>query len=317
MDLPMTKITPALFTATLLALGLAGAPAQALSFRTFVSAQGSDANACTLSAPCRTFAAALAQTSPGGIIDVLDPAGYGALTINKSVTIIGRDWASILVTSGNAITVTAGASDVISLRGLIIDGAGTANFGIILSAGGTLNVQNSVIRRFAFEGILLSPTASSNKLFVSSTLISDNGGSAIVVSPAGSGINVTASLNRVELLNNTFHGVLAAGSNSMGPLNVTVADSAAANNGLVGFYAFSAAGQSPTAIMLERCVAVNNGTGLQAENPNATVRSSESTITGNATGWQAVAGGTVFTYGDNNVDGNTAGEGAQTPLATR
>src|SRR5256885_1578486 len=105
----MTKITPGLLTATSLALGLAAAPAQATTFRTFVSAHGSDANACTLTAPCKTFAAAHAQTSPGGIIDVLDPAGYGAVTITKSITIIGRDWASILVTSGNGITINAGA----------------------------------------------------------------------------------------------------------------------------------------------------------------------------------------------------------------
>src|SRR3989442_530176 len=102
----MTRTTPALFTAALLALGLAAAPAQATIFRTFVSAHGSDANACTLALPCRTFAAAFAQTSPGGIIDVLDPAGYGALTIDKSITIIGRDWASVLVTSGDGITIS-------------------------------------------------------------------------------------------------------------------------------------------------------------------------------------------------------------------
>src|SRR6266508_4030813 len=119
----MTKIMQSLCIATLLALCLSAAPAQATTFRTFVSAHGSDANACTLPSPCRTFAAALAQTSAGGIIDVLDPAGYGALTITKSITIIGRDWASILVTSGNAITISANPGDVVNLRGLIIDGA--------------------------------------------------------------------------------------------------------------------------------------------------------------------------------------------------
>ena len=65
-----------------------------------MSAHGSDANACTLLAPCKTFADAILQTTAGGIIDVLDPDGYGAVTIDKSITINGRDWASILVTSG-------------------------------------------------------------------------------------------------------------------------------------------------------------------------------------------------------------------------
>src|SRR6266508_1938526 len=253
----MTKIMQSLCIATLLALCLSAAPAQATTFRTFVSAHGSDANACTLPSPCRTFAAALAQTSAGGIIDVLDPAGYGALTITQSVTIIGRDWASILVTSGNAITITAGASDVVSLRGLILDGAGSAATGIQFNTGGTLNIQNSVIRSFSNDGIRFQPSSSS-KLFVSSTLVADNGDDGIEVNPSGSGITVTASLNRVEVDNNDGTGVMALGTASTGAINVTVADSVAANNGAGRFLSASSAGQAATNVMLVRCVAVNN-----------------------------------------------------------
>jgi hypothetical protein len=315
MEHPMTKITPALLPATLLALGLHAAPAQATTFRTFVSAHGSDGNPCTLAAPCRTFAVALAQTSAGGIIDVLDPAGYGAVTITQSVTIIGRDWASVLVTGGNAITINAGGSDVINLRGLILDGAGTGAIGILFQAGATLNIQNSVIRRFSGTGIGFFPTASS-KLFVSSTLVSDNGLAGILVAPTVSGITVTASLNRVEVDNN-FYGVTADGRNATGFITVTVVDSVVVNNAGVGFISVTTAGHAVTDVLLVRCVAVNNGTGIQADGTNATLRSAQSTVTGNATGWDALNGSTLFTYSDNNVDGNTAGEGAQTPLATK
>jgi hypothetical protein len=315
-EFSMTKITPALFTVALLVFSLHTAPGQATTFRTFVSAHGSDANACTLLAPCKTFAAALAQTTAGGIIDVLDPAGYGAVTITKSITINGRDWASILVTSGaTAITINAGASDVINLRGLIIDGAGSGDTGIVFNSGGTLNIQNSVIRRFTGAGIFFKPPTS-GKLFVSDTLVADNTLNGIGLFPSGPS-TVTAMLNRVELDSN-FSGLLADGTNSLGgAIKVTVADSVAANNANIGFVSSSAAGLAVTSVMLVRCVAVNNGTGVKADGTPATLRSAQSTVTGNATGWIAANGGTLFTYGDNNVDGNTGGETAQTPLATK
>jgi len=312
MELLMTKITTSLFPATLLALGLTAAPAQATTFRTFVSAQGNDANACTLLAPCKTFAAAHTQTSPGGIIDVLDPAGYGAVIITKSITINGRDWASILVTGGNAITINAGASDVVNLRGLIIDGAGTGDFGIRFNDGATLNIQNSVIRRFSIDGILFLPSASS-KLFVSNTLASDNGEAGIRVSPAVAGITVTAS--RVEVDSNGTDGIGAVGLFSTGTLKVSVADSVAANNSFSGFG--SSSGGQATSVILVRCVAVNNGTGIRASGTNATLRSAQSTVTGNASGWVDESGGTLLTYGDNNVDGNTADQAAQSALVTK
>jgi hypothetical protein len=247
---------------------------------------------------------------------VLDPAGYGAVTIDKSITIIGRDWASILVTSGNAITINASPGDVVNLRGLIIDGAGTGNNGIEFNTGGTLNVQNSVIRRFAGNGILFQPNASS-KLFVSNTLVSDNGANGNFVKPTGTGITVTASLSRVEADSN-FVGVRADGASSTGTVKVTVADSVAANNAVFGFLSRSGADQAATDVMLVRCVAVNtSGTGIAADNTNATLRSAQSTVTGNDNAWGAFSGGTLFTYGDNNVNGNAAGEGAQTPLTTK
>jgi hypothetical protein len=87
---------------------------------------GTDSGACTRAAPCRTFALALTQTAAGGEIDVLDPAGYGAVTINKSISIVndGVGVAAIGASSGNAITITAGASDSVHLRGLTIEGKG-------------------------------------------------------------------------------------------------------------------------------------------------------------------------------------------------
>jgi hypothetical protein len=315
MELPMTKTTPTLFAATLLASSLGAAPAQALTFRTFVSAHGSDANPCTLTAPCRTFAAAHAQTSPGGIIDVLDPAGYGALTITKSISIIGRDWASVLVTSANGISVNAGAGDVVNLRGLIIDGAGTASSGIDVAAVGTLIVENSVIRRFSNNGVNYFPSTST-KFIMSDTLVSNNG-IGIGMVPGGAG-TTTATFNRVQLADNSAIGLSANGILGTGVIKVTVADSVASGN-TTGFVAQASAGQATVAVMLVRCVAANNnGGGMAVDGAAATMRVAQSTVTGNGTGWSITNSGTLLTYGDNNVDGNgTEVSGTPSPLTTR
>jgi hypothetical protein len=91
----------------------------ALNPRSFVSGHGSDTAACTLTAPCRTLARALTQTDSGGEIDILDAAGYGALTIDRAISIVndGVGTAGVIVPNdGAGITINAGVSDAVSLR---------------------------------------------------------------------------------------------------------------------------------------------------------------------------------------------------------
>src|SRR5215471_4853459 len=137
----MTRI--ALLSAVTLVATLASSGAYALANRTFVSGSGSDANPCSLSAPCRSFAGALAQTSAGGEIAVLDTAGYGAVTITKAVSIVNEEGveAGITVTSGDGITINAGAFDIVNLRGITIVGASGFGSGIALNTGAALNIQ--------------------------------------------------------------------------------------------------------------------------------------------------------------------------------
>src|SRR5215468_12384489 len=98
-----------------LALSVIAAPARAQLARTYVSAaSGNDANDCNRLTPCRTFQAAHDKTSSMGEITVLDPGGYGAVTITKSVSIIndGVGEAGVLVSGGaNGITIAASALD--------------------------------------------------------------------------------------------------------------------------------------------------------------------------------------------------------------
>src|SRR5262245_3518643 len=61
--------------------------AHAQATRTWVSGVGDDVNPCSRTAPCKTFAGAISKTAAGGEINCLDPGGFGAVTITKSITI--------------------------------------------------------------------------------------------------------------------------------------------------------------------------------------------------------------------------------------
>src|SRR5262249_34706657 len=104
--------------------------------RVFVSAvSGSDSNPCTRPLPCRTFGQALIAVSAGGEVVVVDSGGYGPVTVTKAVTIVSPPgiYAGISVMSGSGITVNAGATDLVTLRGLSINGLG-GNDGVTVSS---------------------------------------------------------------------------------------------------------------------------------------------------------------------------------------
>src|ERR1700692_969579 len=110
-------------TAVLLPLSLA-VPAVAQATRTWVSGVGDDANPCSRTAPCKTFAGAISKTAAGGEIDALDPGGFGGGTITKSITLDGGGGqvASVLVATTNGINVNAQATDVVIIRNVRFDG---------------------------------------------------------------------------------------------------------------------------------------------------------------------------------------------------
>ncbi|HET8891691.1 MAG TPA: hypothetical protein VFQ41_22510 [Candidatus Angelobacter sp.] len=159
--------------------------------RTWVSGVGDDANPCSRTAPCKTFAGAISKTAAGGEIDALDPAGYGAVTITKAITIDGGGGqvASVLVSGTNGIVVQAGPSDVVILRNLRINGIGTGINGIRFLSGKDLNVESCYIFGFTTNGVdiaLNQGTAASAHIL--NTVIKNNGGvgvrAANAVAPA-------------------------------------------------------------------------------------------------------------------------------------
>src|SRR5689334_4963097 len=115
----MRKIALALaILGTTLTTALYTAPAHAQASRTWVSGVGDDANPCSRTAPCKTWAGAISKTAAGGEIDALDPAGFGAVTITKAITLDGTGtFASILASLVNGIVVNAAATDVVTIRG--------------------------------------------------------------------------------------------------------------------------------------------------------------------------------------------------------
>src|SRR5262245_20565356 len=97
--------------------------AHAQATRTWISGVGDDLNPCSRTAPCKTFAGAISKTVAGGEIDTLDPGGFGAVTITQSITFDGTSGlAGILVSGTNGIVIQAGATDVVILRNLDING---------------------------------------------------------------------------------------------------------------------------------------------------------------------------------------------------
>src|SRR5256885_15733693 len=97
--------------------------AQAQATRTWVSGVGDEANPCSRTAPCKTFAGAISKTAAKGEINCLDPGGFGGVTINKSMTIrCDHVEAGVLVSGTSAINVVAGATDRVVLEGLDIEG---------------------------------------------------------------------------------------------------------------------------------------------------------------------------------------------------
>src|ERR1051325_5389167 len=162
--------------------------AQAQATRTWVSGVGDDVNPCSRTAPCKTFAGAISKTAAGGEIDALDPGGYGAVTITKSITLDGTDGAgfgSILSSGVNGVNVNDSATPtpgtiIVTLRNLSINGAGTTLGlnGINFTSGLRVTVEGCQIFNFrnasSQGGINISLTATGKKMYVKDCTIYDN-----------------------------------------------------------------------------------------------------------------------------------------------
>jgi len=272
-------------------------PAQAT--RTWVSGVGDDVNPCSRTAPCKTFAGAISKTAAGGEIDALDPAGYGTVTITKSITIDGGGGvvASVLASGTNGIVVSAAATDTVVLRNLSINGAGTSpgtdTRGIKFLAGARLLVENCDISKTGKRGISIESSTPNAVATIVNTTVHDNLNNGIIVSPPAGVANLVV-LDHVRLVNNVLSGL---GTNVGATVNIL--DSTLSNNAGGGIVA------NNSAIDVYGSVISGNGTGITSQS-GAVVRLGDTTVTGNTTSF-TISGGTIGSYGDNYFAGGAFG----------
>src|SRR5262249_43431841 len=213
-----------------------------------------------------------------------------------------------------AITISAAATDKVNLRGLLLDGLGSGQYGIVFHTGASLNVQDCLIRNFA-AGLYFKPSASNNassKLSVSNTLVSDNAGDGIAIQPVGENGIFKAHLDRVETDNNDS-GLTVNGNTSSGIIIVTLGNSVVANNNN-GILATSSS--AILRMTVQNCrIAINGNMGVQAQTGSA-IFITGSTIAHNGMGFFSPGGG-ITSYGNNALVDNGLDGSPTAPLPLR
>jgi hypothetical protein len=310
----MRKTSLTLVT-TSLALLLQAGPVHAQASRTWVSGVGDDANPCSRTAPCKTFAGAISKTALNGEINCLDPGGFGAVTITKSITIDCHEvFASILNSGTNGINIPfdsfnpqLDARRTVRLRNININGINTGLIGIRITGGavvtgGAVFIEDCLIDgNFSGSARGISEERSGGgELFISNTTVRNMGQTAIQINPIGptgaaaAGQIINAVLDNVRVENANFG--IAIGNNGRAMINRSVF----AGNTQAGIEA-----EGPLAavqVHVSNSVSSNNGTGVQNGGGTTTIRLSHNEIVFNGT---AFAGATQ-SFNNNRVQGNGA-----------
>ena len=285
--------------------------AQAQASRTWVSGVGDDANPCSRTAPCKTFAGAIVKTATNGEINCLDPGSYGALTITKSITVDCHDvFAAVLNTSTTGVTINfdgfvgTDTRKTVRLRNINYSGGDSGLRGIRIigsaSAGSEVHIEDCLI-----DGDFGNPgrgiedfRTGGGLLVVDNTTIRNVGtGAAITVDPAPGSTQMNVRISNSRIGNTAFG--LNFGSNVKASIFRTVI------SGVTNSAVFAVATAGSTEISVDRCTINSNGTGVNALSANTTIRVSNSTLMNNTTLFNAV--GAVQSYGNNNTGGVVLG----------
>ena len=311
--------------ALILALALTATPAQAQATRTWVSGVGDDVNPCSRTAPCKTFAGAISKTAAGGEINCLDPGGFGAVTITKSITIDCEDTqGSILGSNTNGVNVNDSASGFantirVVLRGLSINGAGSGVqnaqgnpgsglVGVNFTSGASLTLEKCIVQNFnagTAAGVRFAPAGAGRLTLTDVTLVSN--GTGILVQPSGANGSSRVMLTNVRVINNTTAGlsVNTTGATSATGSRVVIDGGTFAGNLGNGIVVLSPAGtQGAIATVRNASVVNNSSNGLRSDGAGALLLVGNTAIQNNGTGLSAVNGGGMLTNGDNAVNVN-------------
>ncbi len=276
--------------------------ANAQATRTWVSGVGDDANPCSRTAPCKTFAGAISKTAASGEISVLDPGGFGVVTITKAITINGDGTlAGILNAGTTGIIVNAGANDIVYIRNVSINGAGTGLNGIRFLAGKALHVEYCNIYGQGNNtagnghGIFANLAASGSNLFVKETNIKTCAVDGVAVqTTTGFAVGLLDHV-RVEGMPT---GVLV-GNNAF----VSIRDSELNGNTSTGV---NITGSGTPTAYIENCM-INNGVTAINVGASAFLNLSSTTIEGNTTAVASAApAANLKSSGNNRLLANTS-----------
>jgi hypothetical protein len=271
-----------------LILLLTAASASAQATRTWVSGVGDDVNPCSRTAPCKTFAGAISKTAANGIISVLDPGGFGAVTITKAITIDGGGIdGSITASLTNGITVSVGAADHVTLRNLAIYGGGNGLIGIrVIGASGFVSVEDCIVSGFN-NGVDYNATG---KLAIAGSAFIDNNAFGVIVRQGRATVDRTRFDNNVQDAFRVMGGGTAVvrGSTASGHTNV----------------AFSAVGGAQ--LLLSDSVASGNAYGVGAMSGGAITLTDTSVFGNTVQGLYADGASSLVSFGDNRIYGNVA-----------
>jgi hypothetical protein len=313
-------------------------PAQAQATRTWISGVGDDANPCSITAPCKTFAGAISKTATGGEIDCHDPGGFGTVTIVKSITLDcgggnGGQVGSILVSGTNGITINCSdTNQVVKIRNMTINGLGqtvsSSLDGIRFVNGKQLIVEHVAIFGFGGAsssgmqgGVSFEPgfqvAGDAAKLSMVDVEAQYNNGDGVLVHPANGG-TASVSLVRVSAIGNVGSGIRLdnTGNTSGTGITASLFDVNASNNG-TGLSALSPTGTVAVNALITHSVISQNGAfGLLSSGANATIVVGNTAVSGNLTGLAAGGGAQVKTFADNYFYNGATGTSNGTPTAT-
>ena len=325
----MTNLRKRLALLIVAALALPTVPLAAQATRTFVSGVGNDADPCSRTAPCKTFSGALGKTAAGGEINCLDPGGYGALTITKSITIdCTGTYGSALSSSVTGFTINAAGISVI-LRGISINGAPPTlpgTHGIRFLQGSSLLVENVTIQGFTAAspngfGISMVPSTAA-ELVVTNTTIANNGtasaGGGINIQPTGAGGSARVSLRDVRIVNNRINGIRVDTTGNTSPTGILLmVDNVLLSGNSTGINVNTPVGTTNAQVIVTGTTFDNNsGTALGANGAASTMIVGTSRIFANGFGVSATGGAAILTYEDNNLSLNV-NNGAFTGVAPK
>jgi len=292
----------------LCSLLLAASAAHAQATRTWVSGVGDDANPCSRTAPCKTFAGAISKTAISGTINVLDPGGFGAVTITKSITIdgAGGQAGGILSAGTHGIIVNAGATGHVVIRNLVIDGTGTGINGIhVISAGGLI-LDNVKVSRVTGQCVNFAPTQTGDSNLSIRKFLGDHCAAGGIWIVPGATTLATASISDTRI-DQSQRGIRTDDGS-----DVTIVNTIVSSNGNAGFIANGVT--RPANMSIENSVSDGNvQSGVRAVGPQSSIRISSSTITNNSgLGLETLSGGQIRSFGNNRNFGNYGGNGAPT-----